>query len=258
MLEFISQVAKEAGILAMEKRKTLSQEAIYTKMTETDLVTDADRAVETFIREKLVAKTSDYSFYGEEFGKSGNSPWCWVIDPIDGTISFVHDQPFWGVSIGLHYEGKPVYGAVYFPRMDELFTAEKGKGAFLNRKQIHTVERENLLECCLATGFSCVRAKRTPDNFEVVPEIVRQVRGFRRTGSAAMDICYLACGRFDGYWELCLAPYDIGAAWLIAEEAGAIMTDLTGGNEFPQKGTLAATPKIHAQLLKYFIAKSIF
>ena len=91
-----------------------------------------------------------------------------------------------------------------------------------------------------------------------MPELIRKVRGFRRTGSAAMDICYLACGRFDGYWEICLAPYDIGAAWLIAEEAGAIMTDLTGGDKFPEKGTLVATPVIHAQLLKYFLSKKIF
>ncbi len=253
MIDFISQLAQQAGDLAAKRRKTLGSSQIHTKNTETDLVTDVDREVENFIISALQKKTPGYGIFGEESGFDRNpSPWCWVIDPIDGTTSFVHDLPFYCVSIGLRYQGRGVLGAVYSPKLGELFLAESGKGTTLNGEKVRVSAISELKQAVVATGFSCVRAKREFDNLKLMPDIVHNTCAFRRSGSAALDLAYVACGRLEAFWELALAPYDIAAGEVLVREAGGTVSDMLDGSDCPARGTLASNGLIHEKMLKFF------
>ncbi len=251
MLNFITDLARRAGELARERRLSMTGEAVHTKATETDLVTDIDREVERFILAETTRKTPDYSVFGEESGRrDSGSEWCWVIDPIDGTVSFVHDLAYYSVSIALCRNGRPMYGAVYAPRLGELYTAERGKGAFLNGKSIRVSRRSELVEAVLGTGFACVRERRSENNIARFGKLLPQLRGIRRCGSAALDLGMVAAGRYDGFWELALAPYDVAAGVLLVEEAGGVVTDLNGGKNFPEKGIIAANGILNEKLLE--------
>ncbi|MCQ2379270.1 MAG: inositol monophosphatase [Victivallaceae bacterium] len=253
MLDFISELVQRAGELACKRRRTLSSAQIHTKTTETDLVTDVDREVESFIIGELRRRTPDYGIYGEESGKEhADAPFCWVIDPIDGTTNFIRDLPFYCVSIGLRRRGEGVLGAVFAPKLGELFLAEKGKGATCNGQTIRVSDVGDLSRAVVATGFSCIRAKRKFDNLVLLPPVAHAVCAFRRSGSAAIDLCYVGAGKLDAFWELALAPYDIAAGETIVREAGGIVTDLEGNANYPQRGTLAGNPAIHPEMLDFF------
>ncbi|MCQ2379493.1 MAG: inositol monophosphatase [Victivallaceae bacterium] len=253
MLKKIMDIAQQAGELAMKRRATLSVSQVHTKATPTDLVTDVDREVENFIIGALRELTPDYDVFGEETGrKSTGSPYMWVIDPIDGTHNFVCDMPFYCTSIGLRKNGIGVMGAIFAPRLGELFAAEAGSGATLNGKPISVSKTSDIGKAMLATGFSCVRARRSFDNLRLIEKPVHAACGFRRDGSAAIDLAYVAAGRYDGFWELALNDYDIAAGELMIREAGGIVTDFHGGTAYPTHGIIASNgllqPVLHSLL----------
>jgi myo-inositol-1(or 4)-monophosphatase len=252
MIEFIKSIARQAGQIALDQRRRFDESLIHVKGTDTDLVTDVDRQIEKFLIDKISSRYPDHGFYGEETGvTNAGSEYRWVIDPIDGTTSYIHDFHFYSVSIGLQRNEKNIAAVVYAPKLDELFSAVKDGGAMLNDRPIHVSSRPTLRESLLGTGFACIRARLAENNLKYFARIVPEVRGIRRTGSAALDLCNVACGRFDGFWEMELNLYDIAAGVLILEEAGGLITDFKGGTDVPASGTLATNRLIHNELLKY-------
>ena len=251
MLEFMKELAVSAGKLALERRNSLTENDIHTKGTDTDMVTEVDRATEEFIIRKIHEIYPDHGVFGEESGiQSSSSPYRWVIDPIDGTVSFIHDTHYWCVSIALQKDGETIAGAIYAPKFDELFYAEKGKGAFLNGKKISVSNCENLRSAVVTTGFACVRAKRKPDNMIYFPQVLRKVQSMRRCGSAALDLCHVAVGRYDGYWEMELNLYDVAAGAVIALEAGAVVTDFNRKTNYPADGIVCTCPGLYEELME--------
>lgn len=251
VLETMKTTARLAGKIALERRKDFSAVQICSKATPADLVTDVDRELEKFITARLKAVTPDYGFYGEEFGReNGDSEWCYCIDPIDGTTNFVHGAAVFTVSIGLLRNGQLYAGAVYAPRLDELYCAEKGQGAFLNGERIRVSGCTELSQALCTTGFACIRAQQKENNLKPFVKIVPQLQSILRTGSAAFDLCQVAAGRSDGFWEFCLQPYDVAAGALIALEAGASLSDAKGGAAYPEKGIVCTAPGIYEALLR--------
>ena len=251
MLEFIEKIAREAGRIAVEGGTHLTAGQIHAKGTPTDMVTEIDRRVEEFLVDAIRRRYPEHGIFGEETGRTaGSSTWCWVIDPIDGTTSFIHGFPYYSISIACRKEERTEAGVVYAPRLGELFRAERGRGAQLNGDTIHVSDCAELKSALMATGFACVRAGVRPDNLDLMPELVRSIQGVRRCGSAALDLCNVAAGRFDGYWEFCLNLYDVAAGALILQEAGGRVTDLAGRNRWPEAGICATNGLIHAELLR--------
>jgi len=251
MLNFIENLAKEAGALALKRRKKLALSELHFK-NDKDLVTDVDRDVETFIRGAIAAKFPDHAVLGEECGLDSHteSEYLWIIDPIDGTTSYVHDTPMYSVSIGVRRNGKPFAGAVSAPRLGELYSARLGCGAFLNGEPIHVSKRDKLVNCLAETGFACLRAGRVPNNLPHFCRIAPLVRDIRRQGSAAIDMAFVAAGRADFFWEMELQPYDIAAGEIILLEAGGRVTDFSGGDDYPvKKGIVASNGLVHDQVL---------
>lgn len=256
MLEFIEKIAREAGRIAVEGGTHLTAGQIHAKGTPTDMVTEIDRRVEEFLVDAIRRRYPEHGIFGEETGRTaGSSTWCWVIDPIDGTTSFIHGFPYYSISIACRKEGRTEAGVVYAPRLGELFRAERGRGAQLNGDTIHVSDCAELKSALMATGFACVRAGIRPDNLDLMPELVRSIQGVRRCGSAALDLCNVAAGRFDGYWEWGLQLYDIAAGALILEEAGGAITDYSGGAEYPKKGVAATNGLLQEKLLPFLNRK---
>jgi myo-inositol-1(or 4)-monophosphatase len=173
------------------------------------------------------------------------------VDPLDGTVNYAHDVPFFSISIAFQMEGELRLGAVYDPLRDECFSAEQGKGAWLNGTPIQVSGAQDLLHSLLVTGFPYDIRENPVNNLDNYARLSLLTQGVRRMGSAALDLAYVACGRFEGYWELRLNPWDVAAGGLIAQEAGAIVTDMHGKPDFISKpqSILAATPQIHALML---------
>jgi len=237
--DFLKRVAIGAGALAVSERKKLSSDDIASKATAKDIVTVADKRVEEYIVGEIRKAFPDHGVWGEETGVSApDAVYRWVIDPIDGTSSFAHDQRYYSVSIALQKNGETIAGAVYAPRLDELFFAD-ATGAYLNGEPIAASKRSKLIECILATGFACIRANAVKNNLEYLPRILPKLRDIRRCGSAALDLCYVGCGRYDGFWELDLQLYDVAAGAFIARQTGCVISDLDGGDHVPENGTVA-------------------
>ena len=254
MMEFIKRLTKQAGLLALADGMRLQSANIHAKATARDLVTDTDRKVEEFIITELKKRFPEYGVYGEESGKDHSErEYCFVIDPIDGTTSFIRGLPNWCVSIGLARRGKYVAGAVYQPTTGDLYYAEEGKGSFLNGMRLRVSEHAEFGECVLTTGFSCLRAQwKEETNLKFIARIAPELTDLHKYGSAALDCCLTASGALDGFWELDLQPYDVAAGVVIVREAGGVVTDLYGGNEFPGRGFMCTNGKIHEKLLGYF------
>ncbi|MCE5187303.1 MAG: inositol monophosphatase [Planctomycetaceae bacterium] len=255
MKQFLKDLILEAGKISLDYKARLSSLTVNRKSLK-DLVTEADVAVEEFLVKQIKSRFPEHAVWGEETGSHAGGRYRWVIDPIDGTTSFVHEFPFYSVSIALEEEGKPILAAVYGPVLNELFMAEKGKGATLNNKPIHVSSRSVLSDCMLATGFACVRVDAKENNLPYFNKLLPLIRDIRRAGSAALDLSYVACGRFDGYWEMCLKPFDIAAGVLIVAEAGGIVTDFAGGTAGLPRQIIAANPAVHPQLLNLLKAST--
>lgn len=194
---------------------------IHSKLNEADIVTAADKASEAIIVKSIKHLYPSHSILSEEMGaENHDGEYRWIIDPLDGTTNFSAGIPIFAVSIGIEHNGVPVVGVVYDPVLDELFTAVKGQGAFLNGAPIHVKENNRLDRAVVSTGFPVDKNVNPDNNLDNVSRVLPLVRGMRRLGSAAMDICYVAAGFTDAYWEMNLHDWDVAAALLILDEAG--------------------------------------
>lgn len=251
MLEFIVEVAKAAGAEALKYFGHLAPSDVQGKATSKDLVSVADKAVERFIIDRITSRFPDHAFFGEESGHIGNkSPYCWVIDPIDGTQSFVQNHPYFSISIALYREGKALAGVVNAPALDRLFSAAAGEGAWLNGVGIRVSRCAELSEAACATGFALLRENRVERTLERFNRVLPHLRDIKRCGSAALDLGFTAAGIYDAYWEDGLKLYDVAAGVLIAREAGARVCDFDGGEDIPARGVIAGSPAIVGALQK--------
>jgi len=217
-----------------------------------NLVTEVDTKAETRVIEVIKSYFPDHSIISEEVGAlTQDSPYKWIIDPIDGTVNFAHGIPICCVSIGLSVDDDMLMGAVYNPMMNELFFAEKGQGATLNGKPIAVSQKSNFEKACLVTGFPYKWPETKEHPIKVFERFIMQGLPVRRLGSAAIDLCWVACGRFDGFWEYNLSPWDIAAGYLIVSEAGGKVTNFDGEPySVYDKQTLATNGLIHDEMLR--------
>lgn len=223
-----------------------------------DLVTEADLASEKFLLNEIRKRFPDDVIVSEEEGALPGQPCCqWFIDPLDGTINFAHGLPIFSVSIAYAEDGELLSGVVYDPVRNEMFSAQKGLGAQCNGRPMRVSDRTELGNSLLVTGFSYDIRTNPVNNLDHFERFVKLTQGVRRLGSAALDLCYVACGRLDGFWEIALQPWDIAAGSLIAREAGATVTQTNGsaGLLVPPCSILAANPPLHRQMLAVLQAK---
>ncbi len=250
MLNFAMQTAREAGKILLDK---FGRKINISFKGEINLVTEADLASEKFIIEQIKSHYPKHSILAEESGNAvvdGNSTWKWIIDPLDGTTNFAHGYPCFCVTIALEHEGKIVVGVTYDPTRDEMFSAERGHGANLNNKQIRVSDTAKLSDALIVTGFPYNFAKK-PDFVQNLSKILLKARGVRRDGSAAIDMAYVACGRFDGFWEEGLNAWDMAAGTLFIEEAGGTVTYYDGSQfSIYQPPICASNGLIHNEMLQ--------
>ncbi len=220
---------------------------------EIDLVTEIDKMSENFILGEIGARFPTHTVLTEESGEHpGSDEHLWYIDPLDGTLNYAHGLPIFSLSMAYAHQGELTFGVVYDPMADELFAAEHGKGAQLNNAAIHVSQTADLKSSLLVTGFPYDAWTNPVNNFAEFQLFSMRTQGVRRLGSAALDLCYVAAGRFDGFWEIRLNAWDVAAGALIAQEAGAVVTNVRGGPDFisqPQS-VLAANSALHAKMLK--------
>lgn len=215
-----------------------------------DFVTEVDRAAEAAIIEVLREAYPEHAILAEESGRSGDSEYCWIIDPLDGTTNFIHGFPQYAISIALARNDVLEQAVIFDPVRNELFAASKGGGAFLNDRRIRVSRRIKLMDSLIGTGFPF----RQNDNIEAYigafRELSQKTAGIRRPGAAALDLAYVACGRLDGFWEAGLSSWDMAAGALLIMEAGGLVSDFGGDSAYLDTGRLVAgTPKVFAQLL---------
>jgi myo-inositol-1(or 4)-monophosphatase len=248
MMTFLKETIVQAGKICLEEQKYLSKKTIEFK-SKKDLVTQVDKKVEDAIIRAVGKKFPDHDVFGEESGRTHrDAEYLWIIDPIDGTTSYVHHHPFYCVSIAVYRHSKPFCAAVFAPELDELFVTSENT-AFLNDRKIEVSRTEKLIEAVMATGFACLRSDLEHNNLPYFNTIVPQLRDIRRFGSAALDLCYVACGRLDGFWELNLNVYDVAAGAMMVTASGGRVTDFNGSDQFPANGIVAANSCIHNTLL---------
>jgi len=244
----ISEIAREAGALLLTNfRRRIG----FEYKGDVDLVTEADRKSEALITDRIRARWPRHDLVGEEGARvETGSEYRWYIDPLDGTTNFAHSFPVFSVSLALEYKGKRVAGVVYDPTRDELFAAEKGSGAYLNQRRIQVSKVNDMAECLCGTGFPSHKRHQNP-NIHFYHQITLRTHGVRRAGSAALDLCYVASGRLDGFWEFNLNPWDTAAGALMVEEAGGQLTDMTGGPwSLHSRETLATNGLLHGGFVR--------
>ena len=249
MLDFSIEMAKDAGRILMSHFGNIS--SVERKSTDIDLLTIADTESEAFILERIKSVYPDHHIIAEESAIfEGNSDYRWVIDPLDGTTNFVHSLPIFAVSIGLQYQEETILGVVYNPAAHKYFWAEKNGGAFLNDKPIHITSISTLSDSLLVTGFPYIHDDRFEKGFDLFKELYGKTQGIRRLGAAALDFCFVAMGRFEGFWEFGLQPWDVCAGAIILQEAGGKVSDWDG-SPMPFSGTrvLATNGHIHGEMI---------
>lgn len=247
----LERLARQAGRIlsdGYEKDIQVSYKGVI------DLVTEIDHASEAYLIGEINRLFPGHGILAEESGLSDeNVEHMWFIDPLDGTVNYAHGVPMFCVSIAYAHKGQVTLGAIYDPSRDELFTAERGQGAWLNgKRRLQVAQASELARSLLVTGFPYDTWHAKRNNFDYFVKFAKMTQGVRRLGSAAIDLCYLAAGRFDGYWEISLKPWDIAAGGLICEEAGAKVTSIDGDPDYihPPQSILAANPTIHALMLE--------
>ncbi|MGH8005690.1 MAG: inositol monophosphatase family protein [Candidatus Binatia bacterium] len=243
------EAARQAGTLIRTNwQKT---KIVEVKSDLVDLVTNTDKEADTLITGTLRARFPTHQIIAEESAVSGQeSPYRWYIDPVDGTTNFIHSFPHFSVSIALTYESRCLVGVVYDPLRDEIFCARQGKGATLNGAPTHVSHTPTLEHSLLLTGFPYDRRQRSEFYLRFYQAFMVRTQGIRRTGSAALDLCYVACGRADGFWEWRLHPWDTAAGALIVEEAGGKMSNFSGGPfDIGGEQTLASNGSLHQEMV---------
>ena len=250
MFKFAKNTAKEAGDVLMKHFGNIK--LIERKSTDIDLLTIADLETEAFILKKIRSFYPDHHIIAEESDLTkGNSEYRWVIDPLDGTTNFVHNLPIFAVSMGLQYNEETILGVVYNPAADKCFYAEKNGGAFLDGESICITSTNTLSNSLLVTGFPYIHDNNWEINFSLFKELYGKTQGIRRLGAAALDFCFVAMGRFEGFWEFGLKSWDVCAGALILKEAGGKVTDWDGSPmPFSGRRVLATNGNIHDELIK--------
>ena len=249
-LNFTKEIAFDAGKILSKHFGNIS--SINKKSTSIDLVTNADIESETLIVDSIQKKFPNDSIIAEESDiKESDSDFKWIIDPLDGTTNFVHNLPIFAVSIGLKYKNETVLGVVYNPAADKMFFAKKNKGAYLNDKIISVSSSNTLSDSLIVTGFPYLQDEKWNNSFSIFKDFYSKTQGVRRLGAAALDLCFVAMGRFEVFYEFNLKPWDICAGSIIAEEAGALVTDWDG-SKYPESGEriIASNGHVHKEALK--------
>jgi myo-inositol-1(or 4)-monophosphatase len=260
MLNVAVIAARKAGSIINRASLDLDQLKVSTKSAN-DFVTEVDHKAEEAIIETLLTAYPGHGILAEESGRTHgakNSEYVWIIDPLDGTTNFIHGLPFYAVSIALAYRDQVQQAVVYDPTRNDLFYASKGRGAFLNDKRLRVSKRTRMSESLIGTGFPF----RKGDNFQryvkMFTEIMQNCAGVRRPGAAALDLCYVAAGYYDGFFETGLSPWDIAAASLMITEAGGLIGNFTGESDFLyQREVVAGNPKVYGQMVSILAPYSI-
>ena len=245
-----AQAARSAGRVILRYMNRVDSLAVVEKQ-RMDFASEVDRQAEAEIIRELRRAYPGHAILGEETGAQGNNRLTWVIDPLDGTHNYLRGIPHFAVSIALLDRGEPVYGVVYDPLREELFTASKGDGAYLNDRRIRVGKREALAGAMLATGFPFRQRVHLDAQLAMTRSLLAEAEDIRRTGSAALDIAYVACARFDGMFEIGLKPWDMAAGCLLVREAGGRCCDFADRDGMPASGNLvAANLKVSAEMVK--------
>jgi len=261
MLNVAVKAARAAG--AIINRAALDLEAVRISQKEVnDFVTEVDHASEAIIIETLLTAYPGHGILAEESGTekgAKNSEYVWIIDPLDGTTNFIHGFPVYCISIGLCVKDKMEQAVVYDPTRNDLFTATKGRGTYLNDRRLRVSKRLHLNQCLLSTGFPFRKGDNFPAYLSMMNDIMPRTAGLRRPGAAALDLAYVAAGYTDGFFESGLSPWDVAAGSLLVSEAGGLVGNFTGESDFLEQGEcMAASPKIYAQLVPLLAKYSKF
>jgi myo-inositol-1(or 4)-monophosphatase len=250
MLNLAIEAARTAGQFLKESVGKVR--AVEVKQgEERNLVSEIDRGSERMIIDMIRSRYPGHGILAEESGGSGASDYVWVIDPLDGTTNFLHGLPIFCVTIGVQFRGEMVAGVVYDPNTDELFTGERGAGAFLNGGRLRVSSADDLIHSLLVTGFPYDIAANPDHAVEHFVHFLMRARGIRRLGSAALDLAYVAAGRFDGFWEVNLNPWDMAAGVLFVREAGGKVTDFGGKpHSIDRRQVVATNGHIHEAMLR--------
>jgi myo-inositol-1(or 4)-monophosphatase len=249
MLTIAVKAARRAGSII--NRAALDLDGLtVTAKRQNDFVTEVDRAAERAIIDILRKAYPGHAILAEESGADGDSEYTWIIDPLDGTTNFIHGFPQYAVSIALRHRGVLTQAVVYDPGRNELFTATRGRGAFMNDRRIRVSRRAGLESSLIGTGFPFRDLRHLDEYVRAFAEVTRQTAGVRRAGAAALDLAYVAAGRLDGFWEIGLSPWDMAAGALLITEAGGLVTDFDGEANYLEAGhVVCATPKVLSPLL---------
>jgi len=252
MLTIAVKAARRAGNVINRGARDLDLLTITSKGPK-DFVSEVDREAERVIVETLLGSYPDHAILAEEGtakGANAEAENVWIIDPLDGTTNFLHGFPQYCVSIALAHRGQVAHGVVYDPVRNDLFTASRGRGAFLNDRRIRVSKRQHLRDCLVGTGFPFRDGSYLDTYMRMMKAMIEQTAGLRRPGAAALDLAYVAAGFYDGFWEVGLNAWDVAAGSLLIQEAGGLIGDLAGEGEFLHGGqVIAATPKIFAQMV---------
>ena len=249
MLNIAIRAARSAGNVIIRSLQHVEHLEVTTK-GRNDFVTDVDRLAEQEIIGVIRKSYPDHAILAEESGKHGDNDTVWVIDPLDGTANFLHGFPHYCVSIGVMVRGRIEHGVIYDPLRDELFTASRGAGAQLNDRRLRVTKQKTLAGSLISTGFPFKYHEHFPAYLATFNAVFPEVSDLRRGGSAALDLAYVAAGRVDAYWELGLQKWDLAAGILLIEEAGGVVSDFIGGDNYMEHGNIVAGNfNIHQQLL---------
>ena len=250
MVNIAVKAARRAGRIINQAAGDLDALTVRHKSLN-DLVSEVDRAAEVAIIETLQAAYPGHAILAEESGASGRSEHVWVIDPLDGTTNYLHGFQQYSVSVALLHKGVITHGVIYDPCRNDLYTASRGRGAYLNDKRLRVSRREKLIDALIGTGFPFRMFEHLDAYSGMLKDLMTKTAGVRRAGSAALDLANVAAGRLDGFWEIGLAPWDMAAGCLMITEAGGLVGDLEGNQSFLESGNLVAgSPKIFAQLVQ--------
>ncbi|HEX9719766.1 MAG TPA: inositol monophosphatase family protein [Ramlibacter sp.] len=252
MLNVAVKAARAAG--AIINRAALDVESVRISQKQVnDFVTEVDHASEQTIIETLLTAYPHHAIWAEESGKvhgTQGSDFVWIIDPLDGTTNFIHGFPVYCVSIGLSVKGKVEQAVIYDPSRNDLFTATKGRGAYMNERRMRVSKRTELKQCLISTGFPFRAGDNMKNYLRMMAEVMPRTAGLRRPGAAALDLAYVAAGFTDGFFETGLSPWDVAAGSLLVAEAGGLIGNFSGDSDFmEQKECIAGNPKIYGQLV---------
>jgi myo-inositol-1(or 4)-monophosphatase len=252
MLTIAVKAARRAGNIINRGAREIDLLTVTSKGPK-DFVSEVDREAERTIVETLLDSYPDHAILAEEGtakGANAEAQNVWIIDPLDGTTNFLHGFPQYCVSIALAQRGQVTHGVIYDPVRNDLFTASRGRGAFLNDRRIRVSKRHHMRDCLIGTGFPFRDGRYLDTYLRMMKTMIEQTAGLRRPGAAALDLAYVAAGFYDGFWEVGLNPWDVAAGSLLIQEAGGLIGDLSGEGDFLHGGqVIAATPKIFAQMV---------